>query len=346
VYCQTDDVAPILRNNIVAFSTHGGGLYVLVNPVQPVYPVVTYCDFYSNTGGNYVNYYVSKPMPDPTGKNGNISVDPLFAAAASGDYHLKSQGGRWNGSAWVVDSVSSPCIDAGDPASAFNLEPAPNGDRINMGYDGNTAYASKTASANPLPTVTANGPTGTTVGVTASINILFSVAMSRPSVQTNLLINGVKAATLSGTFTWLGRKITFKPTHGWQPGTVYKVIIAKTARDRTGLTMGKSFVWTFTTKPAAASALTVAALPTAGGAQITLNLAAAADVTVSIRNLAGREIAVLTPRQLEAGVQSLLWNGRSTTGTRVPAGQYLLNVTARGKDGSQSQALAGLSLGR
>ncbi|MCX5643545.1 MAG: hypothetical protein NTZ17_02495 [Phycisphaerae bacterium] len=45
----------------------------------------------------------------------------------------------------MVDTVTSPCIDAGDPASAFTNEPAPNGQRVNMGADGGTEQASKSA---------------------------------------------------------------------------------------------------------------------------------------------------------------------------------------------------------
>jgi hypothetical protein len=76
---------------------------------------------------------------------GNIDVDPCFADPNSGDYHLKSQAGRWDpvSRSWVQDDVTSPCIDAGDPASPFGLEPAPNGGRINMGTYGGTSEASK-----------------------------------------------------------------------------------------------------------------------------------------------------------------------------------------------------------
>ena len=35
----------------------------------------------------------------------------------------------------------SPTVDAGDPASPYLAEPAPNGGRVNQGYDGNTAEA-------------------------------------------------------------------------------------------------------------------------------------------------------------------------------------------------------------
>ena len=61
------------------------------------------------------------------------------------DYHLKSKGGRWTSSGWVKDSVHSPCIDAGDPAATYSLEPEKNGGRVNMGAYGNTDQASMTA---------------------------------------------------------------------------------------------------------------------------------------------------------------------------------------------------------
>jgi hypothetical protein len=100
---------------------------------------------------------------------GNIDSDPLFAAPGywdpngtpddpsddawvDGDYHLKSQAGRWDpvGGSWVIDEVTSPCIDAGDPNSLIGLEPFPNGGRVNMGAYGGTAEASKSYFGEPL----------------------------------------------------------------------------------------------------------------------------------------------------------------------------------------------------
>src|SRR5205807_6312537 len=43
---------------------------------------------------------------------------------------------------------TSPTIDAGDPASYYLAEPSPNGSRVNLGSDGNTALA--TSSTSPL----------------------------------------------------------------------------------------------------------------------------------------------------------------------------------------------------
>jgi hypothetical protein len=70
--------------------------------------------------------------------------DPLFADPNNGDYHLKSQRGRyWPAhNIWVLDDVTSPCIDAGDPTIEPSEERMPNGGRLNMGAYGGTAYAS------------------------------------------------------------------------------------------------------------------------------------------------------------------------------------------------------------
>jgi parallel beta-helix repeat protein len=78
----------------------------------------------------------------------NIDLDPCFADPAGGDYHLKSQAGRWDPGAgdWAVDEVTSPCIDAGDPDADVAEEPEPNGQRINMGAYGGTDQASKSPS--------------------------------------------------------------------------------------------------------------------------------------------------------------------------------------------------------
>jgi hypothetical protein len=80
---------------------------------------------------------------------GNIDTDPCFTRLGDwqteGDYHLKSQAGRWdpNSQTWVQDNVTSPCIDAGNPGCPIGNEPAPNGNRRNMGAYGGTAQASK-----------------------------------------------------------------------------------------------------------------------------------------------------------------------------------------------------------
>ena len=78
---------------------------------------------------------------DPNG----TPEDPSDDLWVDGDYHLKSQAGRWDpeSETWLQDDVTSPCIDAGDPMSPIGYEPFPNGGRVNMGAYGGTAEASK-----------------------------------------------------------------------------------------------------------------------------------------------------------------------------------------------------------
>ena len=85
---------------------------------------------------------------------GNMENDPRFVDVTNNDFHLKSQYGRWDGSGWVYDSVTSPCIDAGDSTDDYSNEPTPNGGRINIGAYGNTKEASKSYSTTPTPTPT------------------------------------------------------------------------------------------------------------------------------------------------------------------------------------------------
>jgi hypothetical protein len=85
---------------------------------------------------------------------GNFDRNPLFADAAGEDYHLRSQGRRWDRSQkqWVSDSETSPCIDAGNPGSSLGSEPLALADdpnstfivnkRIDMGAFGGTVEAS------------------------------------------------------------------------------------------------------------------------------------------------------------------------------------------------------------
>jgi len=116
------DSIPTINNSIIYFN--GDGFSQIVNSTGTV--------TYSNIQGSYRG-------------EGNIDADPLFADPDKGDYHLKSEIGRWNpfSETWFSDDVTSPCIDTGDPGSAVGLEPNPNGSVINMGAYGGTARASK-----------------------------------------------------------------------------------------------------------------------------------------------------------------------------------------------------------
>jgi CubicO group peptidase (beta-lactamase class C family) len=115
---------PIITNSILYFNVTNSDAAQISSDL----PLVTYSD-------------VQGGWPD----EGNTDTDPLFADLDNGDYHLKSQAGRWNptSQSWIVDDVISPCIDAGDPSTPVGLEPFPNNSIINIGAYGGTSEASK-----------------------------------------------------------------------------------------------------------------------------------------------------------------------------------------------------------
>ena len=105
---------------------------------------VSYCNVEGGQSRTSVSEYSTL-----TWGEGNIDADPLFANAAAGDFHLKSEAGRWDATAeaWVFDSATSPCIDAGNPVDLnWMAELWPHGGRINMGVYGGTPQASMSLS--------------------------------------------------------------------------------------------------------------------------------------------------------------------------------------------------------
>lgn len=128
---------------------------------------------YSNVGGGEEEVLLDADCT-LAWEQGNIDVDPLFSAPGywadvndpnivaelngpnaswiDGDYHLKSEAGRFDpgSGSWVVDDVTSLCIDAGDLNSPIGHEPFPNGGIVNMGAYGRTPEASKSYFGGPV----------------------------------------------------------------------------------------------------------------------------------------------------------------------------------------------------
>ena len=149
----------------------GGGVVLVDSPVVLMNSIL-----WGNTPTEVVSRGVAEPSivyTDIAGwwaDLGNIDADPMFAKVGywadpndpsmsvapndpgavwiDGDYHLKSQAGRWDPQtmAWVRDEVTSPCLDAGDRTSPVGQEPVPNGNVVNLGAYGGTAQASKSQS--------------------------------------------------------------------------------------------------------------------------------------------------------------------------------------------------------
>lgn len=109
-----EDSSPTIANTIVAFNLPG--IYR-----ESGTPTLRYNCVYGNRWYNYVG------LTDPTGTDGNISVDPLFADPRYGNAHLQPD---------------SPCVNAGNNVDAYGdfdidaqprIQPA--GGRVDMGAD-------------------------------------------------------------------------------------------------------------------------------------------------------------------------------------------------------------------
>ncbi len=112
-------------------------------------PSICYCcvrGWWADLGNTHSDPLLARRgyWADPDDATLVLARDDTRAVWVDGDYHLKSQAGRWDASTgeWVRDEVTSPAIDAGDSASPVGYEPAPNGGTVNMGVYGGTAEAS------------------------------------------------------------------------------------------------------------------------------------------------------------------------------------------------------------
>ena len=154
--------SPTIRN--ITLVDNGSGVEAYVGSA----PDITNCIFARNTDIDLFQCaarYSRLEQADAT--QHNISADPLFVDPNNGDYHLRSERGRYwaEHDVWVLDEVTSPCVDGGDPNAPVMQERMPNGGRINMGAYGGTPYASMSEvpcpcgqSGNQLPHVAIVAP--------------------------------------------------------------------------------------------------------------------------------------------------------------------------------------------
>jgi predicted outer membrane repeat protein len=77
-----DDAAPRFEDCIIAFATHGGGIF---DASTGSAVRLTCTDVFGNVGGDYLG-----SLADQTGLNGNIAADPRFCDLAGGDFTLES----------------------------------------------------------------------------------------------------------------------------------------------------------------------------------------------------------------------------------------------------------------
>jgi len=191
------------------------------------------------------------------GGEGNITDNPLFVDPDNGDYHLRSARGRYwpEHDIWVLDKVTSPCVDAGDPYTGALNEPMPNGGRINIGAYGGTTEASLSPSellsplskkaSNPYPADGADYIEGNVVSWTAGLNAVFHDVYF--SSNEDAVANG-NISNTTGTYRGRQAAPSYTPFEGfwsWRDPSVYWRI---DEIDSDG-NITKGDVWTFSMNP-------------------------------------------------------------------------------------------------
>ncbi|MGD8501172.1 MAG: choice-of-anchor Q domain-containing protein, partial [Phycisphaerales bacterium] len=172
---------------------------------------------------------------------GNIDADPLFVDPVAGDYRLASQRGRYwpEHDVWVLDKVTSPCVDGGDPGADPLREPTPNGSRINMGAYGGTPQASLSLRCEPLPGRASNpSPADGAVGV--STDVILSWTAGSNAVSHDVYFGTYDSLAFVGNQTateFNPGKLNTYTTYFWRIDEV----------NSEGTTTGE--IWTFTPGP-------------------------------------------------------------------------------------------------
>jgi uncharacterized GH25 family protein len=202
-----------------------------------------------------------------------------------------------------------------------------------------------------LPTIIESStpaPKAVLVPTNTKITLTFRNLMNQASVQPRFRLLDSTGKAVKGTFAWTVAKKTlqFTPSARLRAGNPYTVSLLAGALLDSGVAIPRGESFTFRTgSDAAIVSLAVsgtAATTASGSTQIMVSLSAAATVSGSVCNLAGREIAQLPTSNLDKGVSSLLWNGKSSMGTSVPAGQYIIKLVASDSKGNSATCLMGL----
>ncbi len=159
-----------MLGTIVASNAGGAGISCAQCPVMPA---VSCTDAWANEGGNYAGF------PDPTGTNGNISLDPESCDPEMGDYRLRA---------------ASPCAPEHSPPGCGLIGALP----VGCGVEG--IEDRQVSSARPRLVVLPNPASG-----------LVEFRMSKPPGSAVIVIYSSRGEAVH-VLTWSGRPIR------WQPG--------------------------------------------------------------------------------------------------------------------------------
>jgi len=140
------DSSPAISNLTIVGNTYG------IEAYADSEPIISNTILWNNTDGDLFGCRASYSCVERGGE-GNITDDPLFVDPDNDDYHIRSERGRYwpEHDIWVLDKVTSPCVDGSGPVADTLNEPMPHGGRINIGAYGGTAEASLSPNEQPSP---------------------------------------------------------------------------------------------------------------------------------------------------------------------------------------------------
>lgn len=137
--CSDNAAGAQLINSVLWSNTASDGPELAVlSGSSPSNLSVSYCDIQ----GGETQGYVEAGCHIDWGL-GNFDLDPCFIDPDNNEYHLKSEAWQWtDANGWTLGTITSPCIDAGNPGSPTLKEYGYTTNRTNMGAFGQTIQAS------------------------------------------------------------------------------------------------------------------------------------------------------------------------------------------------------------
>jgi len=242
------DSSPTISNLTIAGNTYG------IEAYADSEPYISNTILWNNTDGDLFGCRAWYSCVERGGE-GDITADPLFVDPENDDYHIRSERGRYwpEHDIWVLDKVTSPCVDGGDPDTDTLNEPMPNGGLINIGAYGGTLEASLSPSEQPSPSsgkASNPYPPDGAVEVEGHITLTWTAGLNAVSHDIYLSSNRdvvANADTSDTTGTYQGRQTatsyTLPEGVGWLTMDHYwRIDQIDSEGNKT-----KGDVWTFTT---------------------------------------------------------------------------------------------------
>ena len=176
-----------------------------------------------------------------------------------------------------------------------------------------------------LPVVTATSPLNlaTNVALNKSVTATFSVPMDQSTITGTTFTLKSGTTPVLGLVSGIGNSISFIPTLGLSPSTVYTAQITMAAKNMDGSAIAKDTTWTFTTGEVAPTVLSTDPLNLAANVPLNKTVAATFSKAMDPATISTTTFTV------KAGTTSILGvvNYSGTTATFNPTTDFLPNTT-------------------